>query len=445
MILAAAIVAASLAAPQAVAQDAQGVTEGGLSVTGQSVITARFVDENGWPVPGIEATLFDREIAADSLWGDNLDSVQRTAITDKNGRFTFQVAVIASADPGAWYSNLNTVSLVYWDTSAVFDDLPATEEITVQAGKNQDLGTYRLRSTAKRGRAASSIKTSSKKKVKKAYRKRYAAQVRAEKMPKVMGCRVAATSAGTRKRTLSAVNFMRAMAGVGSVTFTKKLNSAASQAARVQFSNGYLSHFPIDKRCKSSLGATASSSSNLSMGAIGAANIAQYMDDFGENNYAVGHRRWILDPQQKTMGVGFAGSYGALYVMAPGSENNTTPATIAWPTPGYFPVELEPDGRWSFHYTRSDLDFSKATVKVSAVGKAKRARIIYRSGSTYGTGGTSILGHTWGLSFTVPKSIRRVKGRATTSVKVTVSGVSVRGAYKIAPVTYTVKLFKAGK
>ena len=48
----------------------------------------------------------------------------------------------------------------------------------------------------------------------------------------------------------------------------------------------------------------AAGKSNLFLGRSGAGAIAGYMDDPGSGNTAAGHRRWIIDPRQTTMGSG---------------------------------------------------------------------------------------------------------------------------------------------
>ena len=409
-------------------------------VSGTTTTSTRYIDEHGWPIPGVRADVYMFTAVwskAARAWEPQFGST--TFTSDAQGVLRISLPVFDETRYRNFRSYHNVLhDFKLYDSSYVFD-VPAHPNLNAAPARNVDRGTVRMRAVKNAKPYSKRIKTSSKTAVRSAYRARYAAKVRYEKAPRVRGCTVTATSKGIQKRTRDAVNYMRAMSGLTPVTFPKTLATKARRAALVQHSQGYLSHSPSNPKCRDRIGIAASSESNLSIGPLGAANIAQYMADAGAHNAAVGHRRWILEPAQTRMGVGYAGSFGALYVLARGKASNPNPWMSAWPTSGYFPAELEPSGRWSVTFNRPDLNFSKATVRVTGGGKTRKAKVIYRDRAQGGSGLRT------GITFTVPGSTRKVSGSTTRTVTVKVSGITVRGKQKLDPVTYKVKLFKAGK
>jgi uncharacterized protein YkwD len=101
------------------------------------------------------------------------------------------------------------------------------------------------------------------------------------------------------------INWMRAMAGVpAAVTLDENYNRQAQKAALIMAANGQLSHTPPTSwDCWSDEGSQAAGKSNLTQSA-GPQAIDNYMEEFGANNAAVGHRRWLLYPQTRFMGSG---------------------------------------------------------------------------------------------------------------------------------------------
>ena len=117
----------------------------------------------------------------------------------------------------------------------------------------------------------------------------------------------------------------------------------------------------------SKAGAAAAGRSNLAlslprMTAGGAVKL--YLDDPGGSNTAVGHRRWVLNPAASVFGSGLTSTTHALYVVGPTDTTQADPAWVAWPSPGWFPLPLQPGGRWSLSSGDPDADFSHAGVTV---------------------------------------------------------------------------------
>ena len=183
-------------------------------------------------------------------------------------------------------------------------------------------------------------------------------------------CQAGTTSSKFKDAVLIRINYFRAMAGVpANVTFSNDFNAMAQEAALIMSANDELSHFPPDSwDCFSFDGSEAAASSNLSLGRNGWDAVFGQMQDNGESNQSVGHRRWILYPQTQIMGTGDipyttqSDAANALWVF---DSNYVEPRPsireefVAWPPPGNVPFQVV-FPRWSFSYP--DADFSSATV-----------------------------------------------------------------------------------
>lgn len=191
----------------------------------------------------------------------------------------------------------------------------------------------------------------------------------------IADCEAGTTDPAFRQAILARINYFRAMAGVpATIRLDENLSTKAQQAALMMSANHNLSHYPSSSwDCYSAEGAEAAGNSNLSWGTYGPEAISSYMDDYGSNNAQVGHRAWLLKPQQSTMGTGDvpASSYyraaNAIWVTA--SSDNTTATLrdpyIAWPPQGYMPYSITPN-RWSLE--KPGADFTNAQITVSQAG-----------------------------------------------------------------------------
>ena len=183
-------------------------------------------------------------------------------------------------------------------------------------------------------------------------------------------CQAGTTSSEFKDAVLIRLNYFRAMAGVpANVTFSNNFNAMAQEAALIMSANDELSHFPPDSwDCFSFDDSEAASSSNLYLGRSGWDAVYGYMEDYGESNLRVGHRRWILYPQTQIMGTGDIpdttqfDAANALWVIDSNyfePRFSTREEFVAWPPPGNVPFQVV-FPRWSFSYP--DADFSSATV-----------------------------------------------------------------------------------
>lgn len=187
----------------------------------------------------------------------------------------------------------------------------------------------------------------------------------------VVGCKPGTQSADSLSKSTSVINFYRGLSGLDSVKLDTALNAKAQSAALIMHANQKLDHYPESTyKCYSSAGAQGAQTSNL-FGGWGsytirnaAVPIDAYMTDSGDNNKAAGHRRWLLNPTTTTMGVGTTSAFNAVTVIGTGSSSlRAKPSLMPFPNAGYFPQQLEPEGRWSLS-SNEGADFSASTVTV---------------------------------------------------------------------------------
>ena len=106
--------------------------------------------------------------------------------------------------------------------------------------------------------------------------------------------------------------------------------------------------------------------------------VGLYMQDAGGENFAAGHRRWLLNPFATQMGSGSTKTANAITVIGPSSSARPDPTFVSWPTAGYFPNTLEPNGRWSLSAGNSRVSFAGSSVAVYRNGariKATKLRV----------------------------------------------------------------------
>jgi uncharacterized protein YkwD len=248
-------------------------------------------------------------------------------------------------------------------------------------------------------------------------------------------CTAGAPTRRTQAATLAAVNFYRGLGGLNSVRLDAALSAKAQRAALMMDANTSLSHTPPTSwRCSSASGRAAAANSNIALGLSGARAVSGYMSDFGAGNGAVGHRRWIMFPATRAMGSGSTTRANALWVVPTTTAPPTgTPAWVSWPTPGYVPYAIEPNGRWSLSATNSKISFRTAKVTVhDALG---RSLTVYRHPVHVGYGNNTLA---WEVS-----GLKRPVGTASAQYTVRVTGIRRAGASTPVTRAYTVRLFDA--
>lgn len=284
-------------------------------------------------------------------------------------------------------------------------------------------------------RWSSAIDTTSKAAVNAAYWSKYAPKQSLSidwLLGSVLGCIPGITSSTTNAATLSSLNFVRSLAGLGPVSFSSTMNTAAQKAALIMDANDALSHNPSSSwKCWTSTGAATAAKSNLALSypSIQAGRIVDlYMDDPGATNTSVGHRRWLLNPFTTTMGSGSTPTANAIQVVGPTNAYRPNPKWVGWPSAGYFPNTMEPNGRWSLSSGYKDVSFKYARV---AVYKSNGTKVsgIYKYTPHGGYAQPTLV---WKMPSSFSKS---------TSYTVVVTGIKKSGYSGSLTAKYTVKLF----
>lgn len=268
--------------------------------------------------------------------------------------------------------------------------------------------------------------------VENAYRTRFAANavVRPNWSGSTDACAAGRPSPAYAQATLESLNFVRELAHLAPVSLSSTLSGRAQKAALIMAANRALSHDPPPSwRCWTTTGADAASKSNLAFAGTrlsAARTIELYMDDPGPSNSAVGHRRWLLYPKTRAIGIGATDDASAVWVLGPTSRLRPNPAWVGWPTAGYFPAPLEPNGRWSLSAGSSRMRFGHAIVRV--YHGTTRVRI-HKYRALRGYGKPTIV---WQM----PSGFSRAG-----TYRVVVSRITKSGSSKMFRHAYSVKLF----
>jgi uncharacterized protein YkwD len=260
-------------------------------------------------------------------------------------------------------------------------------------------------------------------------------------------CTLGTESGESRRATRDAVNFYRAMVGVGPVSLDMNWSTKALRAALMMDAADQLTHYPNSSwPCSTSDGIVAAGKSNLfwSSCCSGAVSVPSYIIDEGPTNDLVGHRRWLLNPEISRIGVGSTRQANAIWVVPDNGDPSTSgPSWIAWPPAGFVPMPLVAGadasgpqktlGRWSMS-TRSSVnaDFGRAQVQARLVdGRPLVTTVEYRDTNRAGLGSALV----WNIS--------RPTGRfpITKPVNVKISITGIRVGNSTVSKSYTVRLF----
>jgi hypothetical protein len=227
-----------------------------------------------------------------------------------------------------------------------------------------------------------------------------------------------------------------------SVVFNPTYNSNAQAVAVMISSSGLLNHNPpTNWPCYSSAGGAAAGG-NQAGGFNGPDAITGYIWDFGGGNSEVGHRRWILFPQEQIMGTGDVPAVGTniagncTYVFD-SSINDPRPPTrlpyVSWPPEGFVPYQVV-FPYWSL--SLSNADFTSATVNMASNDIV--VPVVLQTNET-GYGENTIVWVPMGLDATCECTTFPFSGTDTVYV-VTVSNIALAGG-GTTNFTYNVTVF----
>ena len=217
----------------------------------------------------------------------------------------------------------------------------------------------------------SSIDVTSREQVMDSYREEFLRQEPAmEFTGDVASCIPGTTSMAFQNSVLQRVNWYRMMAGLPSVVYNSANHAAAQAGALISTAQQDWSHTPSSSaKCFTQLGYTGANSSNLSGAYGGVSAIDAYIEDSGDNNAPVGHRRWILYTRLRSVATGdiphsIKWFTNALYVFDTHPWETVVVARdggVAWPPGGYVPVPTVAP-RWSYVYQGANFSNAQVTV-----------------------------------------------------------------------------------
>lgn len=164
---------------------------------------------------------------------------------------------------------------------------------------------------------------------------------------------------------INRINYFRRLVGLNdNCVLDKSKYEGLQKTALLMTANEKINHFPKkDWKCYSEEGAQWAAKSNLHIstadGSGASYAITSFIRDDGDNNKAVGHRRWILYSKQSDFSHGTTNNSMALFVFGKRDNTEHIPEYIAYPPATFVPQNLVFD-RWSFAIP--DADFSDASV-----------------------------------------------------------------------------------
>ena len=185
-------------------------------------------------------------------------------------------------------------------------------------------------------------------------------------------CNPGSIPASTSDAALRALNAYRKLEGLEPVALEAHGASLAQAAALIVAANNQLNHQPQSSaKCWTPEGLEGSMHSDLCFS--GHPSLLVYMDDGGDPNVFVGHRQSFIYPYLDTVGYGATDSTDAVYINSTFDVANSAPEWLAWPTPGYFPIFMNPrvgggHARWSLSSPDDSTDFGSAQVSMTGPG-----------------------------------------------------------------------------
>lgn len=253
----------------------------------------------------------------------------------------------------------------------------------------------------------------------------------------VSSCLAGDTPESFKRAVLRRLNFYRAMAGLpGDLTLDLAFSAKTQQAALMMDAANSLSHTPATSwPCYSANGAEAAGKSNLAYSSFSNRSVALldgYMTDRGANNFAAGHRRWILYSRLATVGSGDAPQANALWVIGAGTTGAAaTKSVVPWPPHGFMPRPLQaPSDRFS--YTCVGANFAGASVAMRGdIGQPIATRVESRTDNGYGDNTV-----VWSIDTSASPSTGWDRGGADTALTIDIGGIANCAAGPTA--TYTV-------
>lgn len=172
---------------------------------------------------------------------------------------------------------------------------------------------------------------------------------------------------------LRTLNFARYLAGLPSDVVLNSTHLSNAQHGAVLLAAGVFSHTPPKPADMTQsfydTGYSSTSTSNIGRGYkdLVSFQMSCLSDSLGASNLQrVGHRRWLLNPDMKATGMGFAEGYATTYVFDRSRTDAVEYGVVAWPSAGVFPVEFfDAQTPWSITLNPDRYDWDPTGHKVT--------------------------------------------------------------------------------
>jgi hypothetical protein len=187
----------------------------------------------------------------------------------------------------------------------------------------------------------------------------------------VKNCECGTLSDEIYLKVVNRINFFRLVNGLNPIKMNSNFNQEAQDAALLIKANEMLTHYPTeDMKCYSQSAYNGSSKSCL--GFTDYENfpetsfLTEFLWDYGDANYYVGHRKWILYSKLKEIGYGATNRSEVLLVVDGVSYDSINlPEYTSYPWKGYVPVDLI-FPKWSFSIPQDKVvDFSNCSITMT--------------------------------------------------------------------------------
>ena len=187
------------------------------------------------------------------------------------------------------------------------------------------------------------------------------------------GCKCGSLDSSIYSKATARINFFRQIYGLGPVKMNAASNKKAQAAALLSKANEELTHNPTKTaKCYSKdadEGCQGSCLSFTDFNSYQPGFLTGFMQDYGDENYFIGHRRWMLYSKLVEVGYGATDNAEALYTVGGVSfDDLEVPDCVPYPWPGAVPENLI-FPKWSFSIPdKYKVDFSQAIVTMKTEG-----------------------------------------------------------------------------
>ena len=176
--------------------------------------------------------------------------------------------------------------------------------------------------------------------------------------------------------TIHILNTFRYSMGLDPVEEDKELSKKAQAGAFLNYANKEINHNPKTPESFSDEdqivkdGKLANSESNLAQGYSIYDSISAYMNDEDiDNNQIIGHRKWLMNPFLKRVGIGQVGNFNNIYVADDSAMSFNNDNIVTYPTKVNFTEFINPIAPFSVNLGRDYKIENIDNVKVVVTDK----------------------------------------------------------------------------